>query len=64
MLEAYQAGITSLKEVAIDIDKVDQTMIQLEEVKQHYHTTIIIVYIILFKALVDHDEVSTALAEG
>lgn len=32
VLEAYQAGVTSLKNVAIDIDKVDQTMDQLEEV--------------------------------
>lgn len=31
VLEAYQAGVTSLKNVAIDIDMVDQTMDQLEE---------------------------------
>ena len=32
VLEAYQAGIASIKDVTIDIDKVDQTMDQLEEV--------------------------------
>ena len=34
VLEAYQVGIASMKDVAIDIDKVDQTMDQLEEVKR------------------------------
>ena len=34
MLEAYQDGIKSLKNVAIDIDKVDETMDQLAEVSQ------------------------------
>ncbi|XP_065883400.1 charged multivesicular body protein 7-like [Dysidea avara] len=32
VLEAYQAGIRSLKNMTIDIDKVEQTMDQLEEV--------------------------------
>ena len=34
VLEAYQVGIASMKDVAIDIDKVDRTMDQLEEVKR------------------------------
>lgn len=33
VLEAYQAGIKSLKDVAIDIDKVDETLDQLAEVR-------------------------------
>ena len=37
VLEAYQDGIKSLKNVAIDIDKVDETMDQLAEVSQDKH---------------------------
>jgi len=34
VLDAYQVGIASLKDVAIDIEKVDQTMDEVEEVNQ------------------------------
>jgi len=33
VLEAYQAGIRSLKDMTIDIEQVEQTMDQLEEVR-------------------------------
>lgn len=41
MLEAYQGGIKSLKNVVIDIDKVDEVMEQLEEVSQGEHLMVL-----------------------
>jgi len=44
VLEAYQAGITSLKNMTINIDEVEETMDQLEEVSHTLtsHTPIVL----------------------